>query len=71
MIKYYFYSADIYHSEDSRLVGCYHGTVKVTDRRTANDVFGKVLQIVQNGIDKSKSLKDSVWFQVKQFNRVE
>jgi hypothetical protein len=70
MARYYFYSANLYRSEDSGLAGCYHGTVKVTDGRKPDDIFGKVLQIIQNGID-SKSLKDSVWFQVKQFYRVE
>jgi hypothetical protein len=71
MTKYYFYSADIYRSDDSSLAGCYHGTVKTTNDRQPDDVFGKVLQLVQNGIDNSKTLKDSVWFQVKQFYRVE
>jgi hypothetical protein len=71
MQKYYFYSADVHRSDDSRLAGAYHGTVRVTDNREPDDIFGKVLQLVQNGIDNSKTLKDSVWFQVKQFYRVE
>jgi hypothetical protein len=82
MVRYFFYSADLYTRDDTQLTGGFHGVMTIDDdAKSASDVFGEITELLQSQTqgyiqeiarNSGQPADPNVfYFVVKQFYRVE